>query len=109
MENARTFFLVTKIAVATGDDQLVAERILYPIHVKIHGQTVMIHSPAEFLKSYGQLFNAATVAALSPTDEQDLVVLPEGVRVGSGILWFNVFCSDAACAQTEFLITQINN
>lgn len=109
MENARTFFLVTKVAAATGDDRQIAERILYPLQVRINGQRAVISSATEFLENYSKIFNAATLEALSPTDEQDLEVLPDGIRVGNGVLWFNLFCMDAACTQPEFLITQINN
>lgn len=108
MSEARAFFLVTKTASVAGDDQLIAQRILYPIQVRINGQAVTIHTEAEFIQRYRDIFDDATLQALWDADDQELARLPDGIRAADGLLWFNRFCMDTACTQTEFLITKIN-
>lgn len=109
MVDAKSFFLLVKINMMAGNDQGVAERVLYPINVKVDGQSMKISTPAEFVRNYQQIFNDTVVSALTETNEDNLLSSADGIRVGNGELWFNLFCMDAACTQKEFLITQINN
>jgi len=109
MVDARSFFLLLKTNMMAGNDQGVAERILYPINVNVNGQNMKISTPTEFVQNYKQIFNDTVVSALTETNEDNLLSGIDGIRVGNGELWFNLFCMDAACAQKEFLITQINN
>jgi hypothetical protein len=109
LSDAETFFLILKIAVAAGDDHLVASKVYYPINVKINGQMTTLHNADEFLENYSQVFNQTLLEALKNTSETDLSNLPNGIRVGNGELWFGLFCPDTDCAKLVFLITQINN
>src|SRR6266498_1255584 len=54
MVDARSFFLLLKTNMMAGNDQGVAERILYPINVKVNGQSMKISTPAEFVQNYKQ-------------------------------------------------------
>jgi hypothetical protein len=109
MDDARTFFLLVKIAMAAGDSSMVAERILYPIQVTLNGKPATIGSAAEFDRDFQTIFDPDAVDAVFAANESDLVLLPGGVKAADGVLWFNLFCADPACTKAEFLITQINN
>jgi len=105
MLDAQTFFLLLKTRVLSGDAVGVAESVRYPLAVGADA----IATADEFVASYNVIFNDKVTAALTNTNEEDLTLLPDGVRVGRGEVWFNLFCVDAACSDTKFLITQINN
>ncbi len=109
MEQARSFFLMMKVAATAGDDRGIAYRVRYPIGVRIRGQAITIGSEDEFILHYRELFNDSMLQALSGIDEQDLSLTPDGIRAGNGLFWFNLFCMDLTCSRTDFLITQINN
>lgn len=108
MSDARAFHLILLTRVAAGDSAGIAEMVKYPIPVNLDRSTV-IATADEFELYYDRIFNNGVIEALTETSEGDLILLPEGVRVGQGEIWFNLFCTDAACADTQFLITQINN
>jgi hypothetical protein len=108
MSDARTFFLILYTHAASGDRYGIAERVKYPLTVNINGP-LLISSVDEFTANYDQIFNNRVMDMLKNTSEDDLILLPEGVRAGQGELWFNLFCVDEACSDTQFLITQINN
>lgn len=109
MSDAENFFLKLKANVAAGASEEIADSMLYPIRVRLNGQSMAIDSKAAFMKNYGQIFNQSYINALITANENDLAVSAEGIRVGKGELWFNRFCMDAACTKKEFLITQIHN
>jgi len=108
MSDARAFFLILYTRALSGDNYGIAASVRYPIKVDINGST-MISTPDEFVAQYDQIFNGQIMDVLTSTNEEDLIYLPEGIRVGHGEIWFNLFCTDAACTDTQFLITQINN
>jgi hypothetical protein len=108
MQDAETFFLIVKTSMAAGDNTGVAERVKYPIRVRVSGQELVLKNKNEFLDQYEKIFDQGFVTALSDIDESNLSLLPNGVQVGNGELWFNYFCVDLACSDAHFLITQIN-
>jgi hypothetical protein len=81
--------------------------VKYPITVDVDGQ-VVISTADEFEKYYDRIFTDDVIAALNETNEEDLLLLPEGVRVGQGEVWFNLYCVDLTCNDTQFFITQVN-
>ena len=108
MQDAETFFLIVKTSMAAGDDTGIAERVKYPIRVRVSGQELVLKSEKEFLDQYEKIFDQGFVTTLSDIDESNLSLLPNGIQVGNGELWFNYFCVDLACSDAQFLITQIN-
>lgn len=108
MLDAQNFQLILLTKASAGDSIGIAEMVKYPITVNIDGATV-ISTLDEFDMYYDQIFNERVFAALADTSETNLTLLPEGIRVGHGEVWFNLFCVDAACGETQFFITQINN
>ncbi len=108
MQDAETFFLIVKTSMAAGDDVRIAESVKYPIHVKLDGRDIMVNDQREFLDQYKNIFDQGFVNVLFEIDESDLTLLPNGVKVKSGELWFNYFCVDLTCSDAQFLITQIN-
>ena len=107
--NTTAFFLVMKTNALAGNDQGIAENVLYPLKVNRNGQTSTIHTQADFIKSYRTIFDDSFMSELERVDEDSLFITFDGVRVGDGLFWFNLFCADTACSQGRFLITQINN
>jgi len=108
MQDAETFFLIVKTSMAAGDDVGVAGSIKYPIRVKLNGQELVLKDEREFLDQYEKIFDQGFVSVLSEIDESELTILPNGVQIGNGELWFNYFCVDLSCSDAQFLITQIN-
>ena len=104
MDDAREFFLLLKTRVFSGDSVGISETIRYPIAVGSNA----IASADEFVANYDMIFNDKVMAALTNTNEEDLVLMADGVRVGHGEIWFNLFCMDETCSDTQFLMTQIN-
>jgi len=108
MQDAETFFLIIKTSMAAGDDLRIAESVKYPVQVKTDGQVIAIADKQDFLDQYKKIFDQEFINALMEIDESALTLLPNGVQVGNGELWFNSFCVDLACSDAHFLITQIN-
>src|SRR5512143_4036811 len=108
MQDAETFFLIIKTSMAAGDDVGIAERVKYPIRVRENGQEFVLKDQNGFLDQYETIFDQGFVATLSNIDESNLTLLPNGVQVGNGELWFNYFCVDLSCSDSQFLITRIN-
>lgn len=108
MQDAETFFLILKTSMAAGDDIGVAERIKYPLRVRLNGQEITFKDKNEFMEQYERIFDQEFVTRLSDIDDSNLTLLPNGIQIGNGELWFNYYCVDLACSDSQFLITQIN-
>lgn len=108
MQDAETFFLIVKTSMAAGDDAGIAEMVKYPIRVRMDGQVLVLESESDFLDQYEKIFDQEFVTVLFEIDESDLLLLPDGIQAANGALWFNSFCADLSCADSHFLITQIN-
>ena len=106
--DARTTFLIVKTALTAGDDLKVAELVRYPIRVRLDGQEILLRDPQGFLDQYDKIFDESFITTLFEMDEKKLDLLPNGVQVGNGELWFNYYCVDLSCSGAQFLITQIN-
>jgi len=108
LQDAETFFLIVKTSMAAGDDVRIAESVKYPISVTMAGQSILLKEPREFLDQYETIFDQDFITTLLEMDETNLTLLPNGVQVGNGELWFNYFCVDLSCSDAQFRITQIN-
>ncbi|HMV29777.1 MAG TPA: hypothetical protein PKE23_10350 [Anaerolineales bacterium] len=108
MADAQTFQLILLTMVAAGDSLGIAEMVKYPLSVNLDDTSLILNAD-EFEENYDRLFTEQVIEVISDTSESNLTLLPEGVRVGRGEIWFNLFCMDAACSETQFFITQINN
>jgi len=106
--DAETFFLILKTSIAAGDDVGVAKVVKYPIYININGQDLLINNQSEFVDAYDQIFDPEFAAAIFDMDEAELSLQPNGVKTVNGELWFNYYCVDLACSDSQFLITQIN-
>ena len=108
MQDARTFFWMLLTRVSAGDSTGVAEMLKYPITVNLDGPKT-IATADEFELYYDQIFNKETIDAITKTSDEDLLHLPDGVRVGQSGIWFNLYCVDLTCSATQFFITQIDH
>jgi hypothetical protein len=109
LSEARTVLLILKVSVSAGDSGAVAERVKYPIQVRVNGQPTTIASAAEFERNYDGIFTPQLLDAISGADENDVELQLDGVKAAGGVLWLQQFCVDAACSKGQFLITRINN
>jgi hypothetical protein len=109
MLDAQNFHLILVTRLAAGDSIGIAETVKYPITVNIDGLPITISSVSEFETYYDQIFTDNIIEAVTDTSEENLLLLPEGIRIGHGEVWFNLYCVDLTCSDTQFLITQINN
>jgi hypothetical protein len=108
LQDAETFFLIVKTSMAAGDDVKIAESVKYPIRVTMDGQEILLKDQREFLDQYETIFDQDFINTLFEMDETNLTLLPNGVQLGNGELWFNSFCVVLSCSDAQFLITQIN-
>ena len=109
MEEARTLLLLLQVAFTAGDSGLVAEHVLYPIEVPVNGHPTTIASAAELLASYDLIFHPRFRESILRAEVDGVRLTPYGVEVADGALYFDQFCTDSACTESQFLITIINN
>ena len=109
MAEARTLLLLLQVAFAAGDSGLVAEHVLYPIAVRVNGQPATIASPSALEASYDAIFHLKFRESILEAQDDDVKLMLDGVQVADGALWFNQFCTNSTCSESQFLITQINN
>jgi hypothetical protein len=109
MMDAHTFFLIIKTQILAGDDVGFAEKVHYPIQVVLNGKKTTFTDSSELAKNMRTILTKPMLEAITQASEDDLVLLPDGIRVGRGELWFNLYCTDPTCTNSQFLITQINN
>src|SRR5688572_9540936 len=107
MQEANNFALILLTRVVSGDSLGVAEMVKYPITIHLDTPKVIV-SVEEFEQNYDRIFNDELIAVIANISDADLTLLPEGIRVGQGEIWFNMYCVDLTCSDTEFFITQIN-
>ena len=107
--NATALFYVIKTSALAVNNRGFAGNVLYPVRVNLNGQGSTISTQADFIKSYSEIFNDKLMKSLESADEDNLFITFNGVQVGTGVFWFNQFCTNAACTQGRFLITEINN
>ncbi len=105
MVDAQSFHLIIYTMALAGDSAGIADLVKYPLTV----QGLVVTTAEEFDSNFKDIFNDRVMEALSDTNEPNLIVLPEGVRIGQGEIWFNLYCVDLTCSDTQFLITQVNN
>ena len=107
MQDARVFYWTLLTRVAAGDSAGISEMVKYPILVHLDGSTT-VSTAGEFELYYDQIFNKDIIDAITKTSDEDLLLLPDGVRVGQSGIWFNLYCIDLTCSDTQFFITQID-
>jgi len=109
IEEAFDFFYELKNNMALGEYEHFAEEIRYPITVQVDGKPKTFIFVAEFEANFEKIFSDDVIQKFISTDESELTFMPDGVKVADGIIWFDLICTDAACEEAEFLITEINN
>lgn len=108
-EEAFNFLYEMKYHMATGEYEHFAEEIRYPITVKVEGQPKTFIFVAEFEANFEKIFTEDMIKTFIASDESELEFTENGVKVGDGLIWFDLICQDPACEEAEFMITQINN
>lgn len=109
MTEALNFFYELKIQMAARDFHHFVNEIRYPITVNVDGQPRAFVFAAELEANIEKIFSEEEIMAFISTDESALAFTADGVKVGDGIIWFDLICLDPACDEAEFMITQINN
>lgn len=108
-EEAYNFLYEMKYHMATGEYEHFAEEIRYPITVNVGGQRKTFIFVAEFEANFEKIFNEEMIQTFITSDESDLAFTADGVKIGDGLIWFDLICQDPNCDEAEFMITQINN
>ncbi|MBI3167039.1 MAG: hypothetical protein HYZ22_01065 [Chloroflexi bacterium] len=108
-EAAFNFLYEMKNNLARREYEHFAEEIRYPITVNVEGQPKTFIYMAEFEDYFEKIFSEETLTFLTAVDETELTFTSEGVKVGNGIIWFDLICQDLNCDEAEFMVTQINN
>lgn len=103
-----TAFADLQGAVADGNAAAVAQYVDFTTPITVDGKEESFADEADFAKAYHRLFTKRVVKAVTEQDYASLFVNSEGVMFGSGELWLNGECTDAACSTIRVVIIAIN-
>ena len=109
IEEAYNFLMEMKINMAGGEYEHFAEEVRYPITINVDGAPKTFIFVAELTEFIPKIFSPEEIKVFIAYDEIDLTFTPDGVKVGDGIVWFDLICLDEECEDPEFLVTRINN
>ncbi len=109
MTEALDFFYELKIQMAAREFHHFVGEIRYPITINVDGQPRTFVFAAELEANIEKIFSEEEIMAFISTDESELTFTADGVKVTDGIIWFDLICTDPACVNAEFMITEINN
>lgn len=107
-ESALEFFYHIKVHIISSEFEHIAEEVRYPITILVGGQPKTYVYVSEFSADFNRIFTEEMVQTIVSTDESELTFTPEGVKMPDGTLIFNWLCTDPACNEAVFLITEIN-
>jgi len=97
------FVRVLKQAVAKDQRNQVASMVNYPLRVNLsNGRTMKVANSSALLKTYENVFTPKVKSAIAEQDESDLFAKADGIMIGRGEVWFNLF-------EDKLLINAINN
>lgn len=108
IENAKEFedaFNKIKELVSKDDKEGVAEHTNFPINVFTDEKKSTIETKEQFIKNYDKIFTEKVKKALANQKVEETFVNYQGVMVGDGEIWFNVFND----SKNKYLIYAINN
>lgn len=82
------FYTELQRLLKAGDKEGLADLANYPLRVNgSKGKALIVKDKAAFLKSFGQIYSPAVVAAVLAVDPRNLFCNYQGVMLGDGILW----------------------
>lgn len=95
--------------IMNNNKEKLAEKISYPINVKINGKTVKIQNKDEFIKNYNLIFNPNYKQAMTNAFTKYMFANYKGVMFGEGKynMWINEIASHNSTS--KLMITAINN
>jgi hypothetical protein len=87
-QEVQAFLGTIKQAVAQDGRTGLASLVSYPLTVRIRGRAVVLKKPADFLAHYSEIMTDSVRQAVLRSELAGLFVNYQGVRLGSGELWF---------------------
>lgn len=92
-------------AIKNGDPAAIAEYTEFPL-----GNTGEdVTDAADLADRFDEIFTEEVKAALADFQYTDLIVNSEGVGLGNGAIWINLFCDDDACSKSHWALARVNN
>jgi hypothetical protein len=76
-------------AILTGDSELVAKYIHFPLTANMDRKRLLLHTPAQLKTSWSRLFSEAFVAKLREDIPHEMFVHEGQAMLGDGELWFD--------------------
>ncbi|RPF72402.1 hypothetical protein [Aurantiacibacter spongiae] len=106
----RQFLDHVQAAFRARDREAVIASVRFPLRVNGEGGTTFVRTPAELRARFDRVFSADVVRATLAQDRDSIFSRDQGAMVGSGQMWFDRGCADAACtAYTPVRIIAINH
>ncbi|VVD83701.1 hypothetical protein [Pandoraea terrigena] len=68
---------------------VVAQLIRYPLHVTLHGKTLMLRNPKSLLARYNEIFTDGYVRTIGAAVPRLMFARDQGVMLGDGAVWFD--------------------
>ncbi|MBU3138209.1 hypothetical protein KPL39_18440 [Clostridium gasigenes] len=90
--------------IINDNKEQLAERVKYPINVKIDGKVTEIQNKDGFIKNYNQIFHSSYKEAIGNAYTKYLFVNWQGIMFGEGA--YNIWINEI---NSELMITAINN
>ena len=111
-ERYLAFFQELKGSVVRGDKRAIAGLLHYPLDVFDGRRRTVVRSPAQFRKRYHEIFNENVIQAVKSQEPDALFANWQGVKVGSGQVWFSGICAgkdqDKPCASMAIKVITVN-
>lgn len=94
-------------AVKADDRPAVAALVRYPFEARLADGKRRIDSAQDFLAQYDQILTPAIAQAITAQRYGELQVNQNGVMLGSGQVWINGVCNDAACKDVDVKVVAL--
>jgi hypothetical protein len=102
------FLKELKAEVAAQEWQAIADRVVYPLSVRVSGHRITLRSPDQFLSHVQSILTPKVRKAIEAQRYEALFANANGVMIGEGELWYSGVCSKAGCIDAAIKITAVN-
>lgn len=95
-------------AVLNGDRAAVARLSVFPLAINRPRERLQVPDAARFVQEYPAWISPPVRRALLAQNPSNLVLSPEGARIGRGELWLAPQCEPPACEPAQWRLVAIN-
>ena len=96
-----------QVAVKADDRPAVAALMRYPFEVRLADRKRRIDNAQDFVAQYQQILTPAIAQVITAQRYGALQVNQNGVMLGSGQVWINGVCNDAACKDVDVKVVAL--